>query len=66
MRNTSCVDVCSIYVVYTLRPLNPMDLIMVLGMCVCRSFLVSLCMFTVLKALLMSRAILIVRAVGAF
>ena len=40
-----------------------MNLIMVFGMCVCmcRSFLISLCMFTVSKALLMSRATVIVR-----
>ena len=31
-------------------------------MCVCRSFLVSLCMFTVSKAVLMSRATVIVCA----
>ena len=32
--------------------------------CVCKSFLVSLCMFTVLKALLMIIAMVIVRSGG--
>ena len=37
---------------------------MVFGMCVCRIFLVSFCMFTVSKALLMSRATVIEHAAG--
>ena len=35
------------------------------GVIVCKSFLVSLCMFTVAKALLMSRSTVIVRVGGA-
>ena len=41
-----------------------MNLSMVLGMFVCSSFLVSECTFTVSKALLMSRATVIVHAGG--
>ena len=41
-----------------------MQLIMSFATCVCRSFLVSLCMFTVSEALLMSMATVIVRAGG--
>ena len=37
---------------------------MVPGMLVCSSFLISVCMFIVLKALLISSATVIVRAVG--
>ena len=35
------------------------------GMCVCRSFLISVCIFIVLKDLLISSATVIVRAGGA-
>jgi len=41
-----------------------MNLIIVLGMLVCNSFLVSVCVFTVSKALLMSSATVIVREGG--
>ena len=41
-----------------------MHLIIVFGVCVCRSFIVSLCMFTVSKALLISRGTVIVRSGG--
>ena len=37
----------------------------VLGMCVCSSFLIGVCMFIVSKALVISSAIVIVRAGGA-
>ena len=62
--NWSCVDVCSLKVVYALRPLMQfkMNLIMVFGTRVCRRFPESLCMFTESKALLMSRVTVIVRA----
>ena len=39
-----------------------MNLIMMFVMCVCRIFLVNVCMFTVLKAFLVSGATVIVRA----
>ena len=42
-----------------------MNLMIVLGMFVCSSFLISVCMFIVSKALLISSATLIVRAGGA-
>ena len=42
-----------------------MNLIIVPGMFVCNSFLISVCMFIVLKALLISSATVIVRAGGA-
>ena len=42
-----------------------MNLIMVPGMLICSSFLISVCMFIVSKALLISSATVIVRAGGA-
>ena len=42
-----------------------MNLMIVPGMFVCSSFLISVCMFIVSKALLMSSATVIVRAGGA-
>ena len=42
-----------------------MNLMIVPGMFVCSSFLISVCMFIVSKALLISSATVIVRAVGA-
>ena len=42
-----------------------MNLMIVPGMFVCSSFLIWVCMFIVLKALLISRATVIVRAGGA-
>ena len=42
-----------------------MNLMIVPGMCVCISFLISVCMFIVLKALLISSATVIVLARGA-
>ena len=42
-----------------------MNLMIVSGMLVCSSFLISVCMFIVSKALLISRATVIVRAGGA-
>ena len=42
-----------------------MNFMMVSGMLVCVSFQISVCMFIVSKALLMSRATVIVRAGGA-
>ena len=42
-----------------------MNLMIVPGMLVCSSFLISVCMFIVSKALLISRATVIVRAGGA-
>ena len=42
-----------------------MNLMIVHGMLVCSSFLISVCMFIVLKALLISSATVIVRAEGA-
>ena len=42
-----------------------MNLMIVSGMLVCSSFLISLCMFIVSKALLISNATVIVRAGGA-
>ena len=42
-----------------------MNLMIVPGMFVCSSFLISVCMFVVLKALLISSATAIVRAGGA-
>ena len=42
-----------------------MNLMIVPGMCVCSSFLISVCMFIVSKALLISSATVIVRAGGA-
>ena len=42
-----------------------MNLMIVPGMFVCNSFLISVCMFIVTKALLISSATVIVRAVGA-
>ena len=42
-----------------------MNLIIVPGMFVCNSFLISVCMFIVSKALLISSATVIVRAGGA-
>ena len=42
-----------------------MNLIIVPGMFVCSSFLISVCMFIVSKALLISSATVIVRAGGA-
>ena len=41
-----------------------MNLMIVPGMFVCSSFLISVCMFTVSKALLISSATVIVRAGG--
>ena len=41
------------------------NLMIVPGMFVCSSFLISVCMFTVSKALLISSATVIVRAGGA-
>ena len=41
-----------------------MNLMIVPGMFVCKSFLISVCMFIVSKALLMSSATVIVRAGG--
>ena len=43
-----------------------MNFMIVHGMLVCNSFLISVCMFIVSKALLTSSATLIVRAGGAF
>ena len=50
-----------------LRPLMKfaMNLMIVPGMFVCSSFLISVCMFIVSKALLISNATVIVRAGGA-
>ena len=42
-----------------------MNLMIVSGMLVCSSFLISVCMFIVYKALLLSSATVIVRAGGA-
>ena len=42
-----------------------MNFMIVPGMLVCRSFLISVCMFIVSKALIISSATLIVRAGGA-
>ena len=42
-----------------------MNLMIVPGMFVCSSYLISVCMFNVSKALLISSAIVIVRAGGA-
>ena len=42
-----------------------MNLLIVPGMVVCSSFLISVCMFIVSKALLISSATVIVRAAGA-
>ena len=42
-----------------------MNLMIVPGMVFCTSFLISVCMFIVLKALLISSATVIVRAEGA-
>ena len=42
-----------------------MNLMIVPGILVCRSFMKSVCMFIVSKALLISSATVIVRAVGA-
>ena len=42
-----------------------MNLMIVLGMFVCSSFLISVCMFTVSKAMLISSATVIVREGGA-
>ena len=56
--NWRCIDGCSLNIVYA------MNIIMVFGMCVCRTVLVSLCMFTVSKALLMSRVTVSVRTWG--
>ena len=42
-----------------------MNLMIVHGMFICRSFLISVCMFIVSKALLLSSATVIVRAGGA-
>ena len=42
-----------------------MNLMIVPGMFVCSSFLISVCMFIVSKALLISSATVIVRAVGS-
>ena len=42
-----------------------MNLMIVLGMLVCSSFLISVCMFIVSKALLISSATVIVRSGGA-
>ena len=42
-----------------------MNVIIVPGMCVCISILISVCMFIVSKALLISSATVIVRAGGA-
>ena len=42
-----------------------MNLVIVPGMLVCSSFLISVCMFIVSKALLISSATVIVRAGGA-
>ena len=42
-----------------------MNLVIVPGMVVCSSFLISVCMFIVSKALLISNATVIVRAGGA-
>ena len=42
-----------------------MNLMIVLGMFVCRSFLISVCLLIVSKALLISSATVIVRAGGA-
>ena len=42
-----------------------MNLMMVSGMFVCNSFLISVCMFIVSKAVLISSATVIVRAGGA-
>ena len=66
--NWRCVDVLFLKVVYALRPLMwfTMDLSMVLGTCVCNSFIVSECKFTVSKALLISRATVSVRARGVY
>ena len=41
---------------------TPMDLMIVLGMFVCSSFLISVCMFIVSTSLLISSATVIVRA----
>ena len=56
-----------IYDVQALRPLMQfvIKLIIVPGILVCRSFLISVCIFTVSKALLISSATEIVRAGGA-
>ena len=43
-----------------------MNLMIVPGMFVCSSFLISVCMFIVSKALLISSATVIVRAGGAY
>ena len=42
-----------------------MNLMIVIGMFVCSSFVISVCMFIVSKALLISSATVIVRAGGA-
>ena len=43
-----------------------MTIIIVYGMLVCSSFLISVCMFIVSKALLISSAIVIVRVGGVY
>ena len=52
---------------WALRPLMyfAMNLMIVPGMLVCSSFLISVCMFILPKALLISSATVIVRASGA-
>ena len=46
--------------------LDTMNLVMMLGMLVCMSFLMSLCIFTVSNALLKSSATVIVHVGGCF
>ena len=58
MISIGCVGFASLNVVCDER-------IIVLGMLVCSSFLISVCMFIVSKALLISSATVIVRAGGA-
>ena len=55
-----CVGFASLDVVC-----DPMNLMILSGMFVCSSFLISVCMFIVSKALLISSATVIVRAGGA-
>ena len=66
--NRRCVNVLFLNVVYALRPLMSfaMYLIMVWGMFVWCSLCVSVCMLTVLNALLMSSATVIIRSGGLF
>ena len=54
------------YVVYDLHPMMVLlvNVMIVPGMLVCSSFLISVCMFIVLKALLKSTDTVIVRAWG--